>query len=193
MNTRRTTTKSSSKTKKQDETQAALTGLAVILIAVIVVGAVGWYFLSPLFFPASPASSSQTSLPATTTPSSLIETCVEEGQVSYHIHVRLSIVANGERVPIPANIGIAPGCTWPIHTHDAGGTIHIESPVYYPFTLGDFFNVWGKPFDSTRVLDFQVGPRHSLRMFVNGAQNLQFQNYVLQDGDEIQIVFETQT
>jgi hypothetical protein len=36
----------------------------------------------------------------------------------------------------------------PIHTHDTSGIVHIESPTVRPFTLGQFFDVWGVRFTS---------------------------------------------
>src|SRR5437016_1935131 len=51
--------------------------------------------------------------------------------VALHIHPRLSIIVDGQKVPVPANIGIEPsGRTMAaLHTHDDSGTIHVESPV----------------------------------------------------------------
>src|SRR5205823_14298698 len=47
-------------------------------------------------------------------------------------------------VTIPANMGIssAPKFISPLHTHDATGVVHVESPTIETFTLGQFFDVW---------------------------------------------------
>src|SRR5207253_855121 len=65
--------------------------------------------------------------------------------VALHIHPQLSIIVEGQKVPVPANIGIEPsGQTMAaLHTHDDTGTIHVESPVARPYNLGEFFDVWG--------------------------------------------------
>ena len=65
--------------------------------------------------------------------------------VALHIHPLLSIIVGGEKVPVPANIGVEPsGQTMAaLHTHDDSGTIHVESPVVRSYKLGEFFDVWG--------------------------------------------------
>ncbi len=106
-----------------------------------------------------------------------------------HIHSHLIIIINGEPITIPANIGITETCIRPIHTHDQYGTVHAESPVSYPYTLHDFFLVWGFPFDSTHVMSYQVDSTHTLSMTVNGVANAQYQNYVMHDQDQIVITY----
>jgi hypothetical protein len=66
-----------------------------------------------------------------------------EGEV-LHIHQHLDIYVNGKHVAVPANIGIYDGqFLTELHTHDASGITHVESPVAKHFTLGEFFGVWG--------------------------------------------------
>ena len=66
-----------------------------------------------------------------------------EGEV-LHIHQHLDIFVNGKRMPVPTNIGIYDGeFLTELHTHDASGIIHLESPIAKHFTLGQFFGVWG--------------------------------------------------
>jgi hypothetical protein len=59
-----------------------------------------------------------------------------EGNVE-HIHSHLDVLVDGQAVPVPANIGIdlKHGTISPLHTHDAIGIIHIESPVKRQFSL----------------------------------------------------------
>ena len=45
----------------------------------------------------------------------------------------------------------AGACFFYLHTHSADGIIHIESPVTRTYTLGNFFDVWGRPLGSNRV------------------------------------------
>jgi hypothetical protein len=66
-----------------------------------------------------------------------------EGQV-LHIHQHLDIFVNGKREPVPQGIGIYDGqFLTELHTHDASGIMHLESPTKRRFDLGQFFGVWG--------------------------------------------------
>lgn len=153
----------------------------VILLAIWVVYSV--------MQPVSPGQQTVTSTSSPAIPGDpTLQICIT-GAVAEHIHPHLQIVVNGQPIVIPANIGISDSCTRPIHTHDASGTIHVESPVSYPFTLHDFFLVWGQPFDSAQILRNHVDSTHTLRMTVNSIPNTQYENYVLQDGDQIVIIY----
>jgi hypothetical protein len=89
--------------------------------------------------------------------------CQTSEQVAYHIHAHLTIYDSGARQVVPAGIGI-PGpqqvqdgfvvggrCLYWLHTHDASGVVHIESPVQRAYTLGQFFDVRGWPLSGTQV------------------------------------------
>ena len=89
--------------------------------------------------------------------------CQTSEQVAYHIHAHLTIYASGVRQMVPAGVGI-PGpqqvvdgfveggkCLYWLHTHDSTGVVHIESPVQRVYTLGQFFDVWGRPLSGTQV------------------------------------------
>ena len=61
-----------------------------------------------------------------------------------HIHPHLDLYVDGHKVPVPAGIGIDPAAGFaPLHTHDASGVIHVESPTVRTYTLGQLFAVWG--------------------------------------------------
>jgi hypothetical protein len=104
--------------------------------------------------------------------------CQTSEQAAYHIHAHLAIFDSGSAHAVPAGIGI-PGpqqvvggfveggkCLYWLHTHDATGIIHIESPVRRVYTLGQFFDLWGKPLSST-----QVGSTSgTVTAFVNGKR-----------------------
>ncbi len=97
--------------------------------------------------------------------------------LAYHIHAHLSLFYRGRQIAIPAGIGIvAPreagtgfvgggSAFYWIHTHDATGIIHIESPVDRRFTLGQFFDIWGEPLDAGDV----AGLDGKVRAFVDGV------------------------
>jgi hypothetical protein len=78
--------------------------------------------------------------------------CQASEQVGYHIHSHLAIYASGAGQAVPAGIGIPGGkCLYWLHTHDATGVIHVESPVQRVYTLGQFFDIWGQPLSTTQV------------------------------------------
>ncbi|MBI2045773.1 hypothetical protein HYT23_06955 [Candidatus Pacearchaeota archaeon] len=105
-----------------------------------------------------------------------------------HIHQELEILIDGERQLIPSEIGISPGIMRPIHTHDSSGEVHVEGPCKRDFTLGDFFDVWVKEFDSTKIFD-KTTQNGSLKMSVNGQESTEFRNLILKDHDRIKIEY----
>jgi hypothetical protein len=70
-----------------------------------------------------------------------------------HYHAHLALLANGRSVKVPALIGIdlQHQCLYWLHTHDATGVMHIESPDTRTYTLGEFFDVWGQPLSATQA------------------------------------------
>lgn len=92
-----------------------------------------------------------------------------EGQAQ-HTHQHLDLYVDGHQVAVPTDIGInqTAGFLSPIHTHDATGIIHVESPVVRDFTLGEFFDVWGVRFDAHCVGGECDGNGRVLSVFVNG-------------------------
>ncbi len=91
-----------------------------------------------------------------------------EGAV-FHIHQHLVLLDRGKPVPIPSDVGrpLLGACFYWLHTHTPDGLIHVESPVFRTFTLGNFFDVWGQPLSSTSAgpLRFKKG---ALRAYVDG-------------------------
>ena len=109
-----------------------------------------------------------------------------------HWHPRLSIYLDGERVRIPDDLGLG-SIEGPVHTHDEGdGTIHFEfeqgSIPRSMLTVGYFINdVWGRNFNSTCIFDRCNGGGKMVRMLVNSAENAEFERYVMQDDDVVEI------
>jgi len=109
-----------------------------------------------------------------------------------HWHSRISIRVKGENIPIPANIGIS-GVHNPIHTHDADGVVHLEFSGIVAdrnLRLKEFFRVWGKKFNKECIFDNCNGPGGQVKMLVNGEPNAEFENYIMKDGDVIEIIYE---
>jgi hypothetical protein len=73
-----------------------------------------------------------------------------EGTV-LHAHQHLALYDRGRAVTIPSDVGrpILAGCLYWIHTHTLDGVIHVESPSFRTFTLGQFFDIWGQPLSAT--------------------------------------------
>ena len=93
-----------------------------------------------------------------------------------HTHSHLSLFYKGVQMAIPYGIGIikpfrvnrgfvegGKGYYW-LHTHDASGIVHVESPDNRVFTLGNFFNVWGQQLDARGAAGF----KGAVRVYVNG-------------------------
>ncbi len=116
-----------------------------------------------------------------------------------HWHPKLTIIIKGEKQVIPPNIGISIGNNMdnqvsgmrmsPTHTHESDGTLHLENnrPWLKPetLTLGYFFEVWGKNFNSSCIFEYCNGEDGKLIMTVNGNLNQEFDKYVMHDGDDI--------
>ncbi len=117
-------------------------------------------------------------------------------QSALHWHPVLSIYVKGVQQQIPAEIGIGAQYAGTagydpqmqmaaVHTHDASGTIHFEfmsGPVHKEdLTLGQFFKIWGKEMNSFGS---------NTRMTVNGKENTEYANYVMREGDKIELHYE---
>jgi hypothetical protein len=93
-----------------------------------------------------------------------------------HVHAHLALFNKGQQIAIPYGIGIVrpfqanngfvgmgQGIYW-LHTHDATGIIHVESPDDRTYTLGQFFDIWGQPLTSRDV----AGLLGAVHAFVDG-------------------------
>ncbi|MEC5409208.1 hypothetical protein VOM14_27015 [Paraburkholderia sp. MPAMCS5] len=78
-------------------------------------------------------------------------TCAAKMSELYHVHAHLAIINNGQSLAVPMNVGLLSQCSYEMHTHDQTGMIHIETPTIRPYTLGQFFDIWGQPLTSTNV------------------------------------------
>ena len=87
-----------------------------------------------------------------------------------HIHSQLQLYDRGKRITVPANIGMSQtaGCLYWIHTHDSNGYIHIESPVIKNYTLGQFFDIWGRQLSWTHAAGVAASHGNRLSIWVNG-------------------------
>ena len=108
----------------------------------------------------------------------------------FHIHPELEIRIDGEAFPIEGNIGVTQTCMTRLHTHEPGGVIHVESPEVRPFTLGDFFAVWGKTFTRDQLFEHVATDGKKIRLTVNGSEVDTYENTLLIDKAKIVISYE---
>jgi hypothetical protein len=107
--------------------------------------------------------------------------------LQYHVHAHLDVFFNGERVTVPAGVGIdtsnpavvsdAQGvglrgncdkpCISPLHTHAVDGVLHTETKTPEPNNLGQFFVEWNVKLDSSCVGEF-CDPETSWAIYIDG-------------------------
>jgi len=97
----------------------------------------------------------------------------------------LVIVINGEMYPIPADIGYTNKNYAKIYTISTDGILY--KSINEDVTLKDFFDTWGKNFNSTCILDYCNTNTKSMVMFVNSKQNSDYEYYIIQNKDVIVI------
>lgn len=92
-----------------------------------------------------------------------------EGAV-LHIHQHVAIRDHGKPVAIPEDIGrpLLASCFYWIHTHTPNGIVHIESPTFRTFTLGNFFDVWGQPLSRRDVAGAKPKKSERVAVWVDG-------------------------
>jgi putative peptide zinc metalloprotease protein len=95
---------------------------------------------------------------------------LSEEALTYHTHQHLDVFVRGSRVTVPPQIGIdaEQGFITVLHTHAADGVIHVEAPEERPFTLGQFFRVWGVRLSSKCLGSYCREGDERVRVFVDG-------------------------
>jgi hypothetical protein len=119
-------------------------------------------------------------------------------RLTYHVHSHLDVFVNGQKVTVPAGLGIditnpavhefpdypkgsgatgygdidppcATACISPLHTHDVTGIIHTESATVKLNQLGQLFTEWGVKLDQNCVNTY-CKPKTNIVFYVNGKQ-----------------------
>lgn len=110
--------------------------------------------------------------------------------VHWHANLRI-LVCDQERI-VPANRG-----TPLLHTHRERNRIHIEGLIAGPqdVTLGKFMEAVEVPFGRDQVFAVRNGEDcrgkpGAWTMRVNGESSEAFENYAVNDGDLIELIFE---
>lgn len=90
---------------------------------------------------------------------------------AYHVHAFVGVIYQKQEMALPDAIGLygygpessgvtnGAKCYYYLHTHDATGMIHIESPSNVSlgsgvYTLGNFLDVWGQTLSTTGLGNF---------------------------------------
>lgn len=153
--------------------------ITIVVGVVIVVGALVW-----LFMRAPKDTNSDSSLLSRT---------------GIHWHAQITITVDGKEVIIPDDTGLVganaanPHAGSPLHTHAGeSNKIHMEySSVVRQddVKLGKFFEVWGEELSSTQLMDKTTADGGTLVMKVNGQESTAFGDYIMQDGDTMELIF----
>lgn len=123
-------------------------------------------------------------------PSILKEEIISENGIYWHTELSISILDEKQEIPAKIGIGITERY---IHTHEADGVIHMEFPGLVKeddIRLGRFFEIWGKQFNKNCIFDQCSGPEGKVKMFINGKESFEFENYIMKNEDKIEIIFE---
>ncbi len=140
--------------------------MPVVVGLVLIAVAVGLFIL---YRTATPASASNHPIDGVT-----CDTGEHTRPDDHHYHTHLTILYQGQEVTVPANIGMSSDgtCLYWLHTHDDTGLIHVEVPAAkdHGFTLGQFFDVWGKKLSPTQVVDFKAAGGQEIVTFVDGQR-----------------------
>lgn len=162
---------------------------AVLILGLLIWGGVAWYNAAH-----APVKYTQ---PASGKSVDGIACMTSEGQVD-HYHMDLQLYVNGQPQALPAGIGIvepagsqgpalgtgSPACLYALHTHDATGIVHIESPVSnHVYTLGNVFDIWGQSLSQTSFMGDPVSSTDKLQVVIYDANG----NKSISTGDPAKI------
>jgi hypothetical protein len=176
----------------------AIAPLALVAVIAVVVVVLYFQFIAVpcLQLQPIPTQSGTPALPATNTTDFSQTWCPSAAHV-LNVYPKLTITINGQNVGLPPSIGRSTNftnyeCDLPIVTHPSSsglptGTIAIESPWPYIYTLGEFFSVWQDTYVSafvnstysartidytpSQLLGLPADATHSITLFVDGQKS----------------------
>ena len=116
--------------------------------------------------------------------------------IKQHIHAHIDIYVDGNKVQVPADIGIGSTYSSPIHTHDPtvtttsdSATIHVEAPTDQAYTLGQFFDVWGVRLTTSCLGGYCTSGNKTLQAFVDGKLVPDPRTIPLREHEEIVLAY----
>jgi len=177
------------KRHEQNSIGDRLFGIGLFIVVVLIAAATLLYGLAPAGEQVRSAQQSASQLYTLPPGDPTLSLCVSSNQVVMRLQVHLRIIINGTEIRIPARIGMTESCVRPVHTRDSSGTIYVESPVTYPYTLRDFFAVWNQRFSSNELFFLRADAAHKITMTINGSPNSDYENHVLSNGEQIVITY----
>jgi hypothetical protein len=114
-----------------------------------------------------------------------ISTVPTSNQVQQNWAARVQVVIYNQLNSIPAGLGIVNNTTSKIFTTSNDNIIYKTGEQ--DVRLSDLFEIWNKTFNSTCIFDYCDTNTSSMRMYVNGAENFDYELYVIQNNDDILI------
>jgi len=164
-----------------------ITAIGAVIVTVLVIGAFVYIF-NATSGSGSSASASSSGTPVNTQANPPVDniSCDAGEQLAYHVHAHLTIYIKGSPVQVPATIGIPAdqSCFYWMHTHDASGVIHLETPKQDGYTLGTFLNLWGNQFPELQYPS-QLDLTNGWQVYVDGKlyagdfHKIQFNSHML--------------
>lgn len=185
--------------QEREDARSRRNTIFTIATVVVLVGALIGYFVWRNFAGTDNLAQAQQIVDANYGPVDGVY-CSSNEQLAYHIHAHISIYINGVNTPLVANTGIAPlgvtsnanvTCYYWLHTHDASGVIHIESPTTKLYTLSQFFDIWQQKFSSSSSsFPTELSSPAGWVIYVNGKQvNTDFNHLQLHAHDLVTIAY----
>ena len=135
-------------------------------------------------------------------------TAGEDIGIKFHYHPNLKVIVDGQQLSIDPNTGIdqmgcRDGMRW-VHVHSSSDTgfttLHIETPSKMNVPLGAFFEIWeregGPALTDDREFDINRNgipdwDEFVISMKVDGETNEKFEEYIMEDYDNIELIFTT--
>ena len=113
------------------------------------------------------------------------------GKMDAHFHVHVDVIANGQPVLVPGNVGVevSSGAMTDLHTHDTSGVVHVEAMGKRAYTLGQLFTEWGITLDETHLGPHTVDASHPLAVYVDGHRVQRPADLVLKNHQAIAVVY----
>ena len=115
----------------------------------------------------------------------LMSTIPTDNQVQSDWVARVRIVINGELQYLPAGLGVDNQTTAKLFTTSDNNLIYKTGTD--DARLSELFAIWGKNFNSTCILGYCNTNTSSMRMYINNAENFDYEMYRIKNGDDILI------